>query len=101
VSIPCKKKRAGSLQALLSQHGLIGFQIEFRLDQAIRPYNAGEFDSRVLAQSKVQKRRCDNLFRRKQVGPNLDFAADAKRIDALISVRRGCPKPQWLSGIAR
>ncbi len=100
VSIPREKKRAGTFQTLLCQYGLVRLQVEFRLDQTIRPYDAGECDSRVFAQSKMQSRRVDDLFLRQQVGPNLDFTAYAKWIDALISVRCGCPGANHLPVIA-
>src|SRR5690349_1750556 len=53
-AVPGKQHGARALDALLGEHGLVGFKIEFRLYEAVRPDNARELYGWMLAQAEVQ-----------------------------------------------
>ena len=60
-------------------------QFKLRLDQAIRPGNAGEIRRGVFTQTKMERRRSDDLLLGEQACPDLDFSANPKRVNALVA----------------
>src|SRR5690606_2985744 len=88
-AVPGEEHRAGAFEPLLGEDRLIGRKLEFGLYRPVRPDDARDIDLRVLAETEVEMRRCDHLFLGEQAGADLDLAADAEGVDALIAGRFG------------
>ena len=91
-----EQERADCLQSLLGHHFLIRFHFKFRAHRSVRPHNAHNFRARLISQSKMKLRPVDRLLLHQQSRTNLDFAANAKRIDALIAHRLLRVRPHHL-----
>ena len=77
------------LSRWLAGIGGVGGEAELRLQDAVRPGDAGDVGRGRLAEAEVHGRRRDDLLLRVQTGAHFDLAADAERVDALIA-GRGC-----------
>jgi hypothetical protein len=84
-AIPSKEERAGSFEALLGHHFLVGLNAEFRAHGAVGPDDTDHFGAGLVAKAKMKLRAGNRLLLDQQARANLDFSADAERIDALIA----------------
>ena len=62
-------------------------RLELRLQDAVRPGDAGDVGRGRLAEAEVHGRCRDDLLLHVQAGAHFDLAADAERVDALIAGR--------------
>src|SRR6185437_14930331 len=73
-----------------------GLHFEIRAHRTVGPNNANDIGARLFAETKVQNRSGDRLLLNEQSRSDFDLAADAERINALISGRLHRPRPNDL-----
>src|SRR4029078_13698981 len=84
-AVPSKHPRARTLQPLLRHNRIVDAAAEFGLCDAIRAEYARGRKRRARAETEMQRLTGEHLCLLQQSRSDLDVAADAKRVDALIA----------------
>src|SRR2546430_2382887 len=91
-SIEGEEVRAGALDSLLRHNLRVGLHVELSAHRPIGPENAHHVRARMVTQAEMNEWSRNGLLLRQQAGTYLHFAANAKRVDALVT--SGLPGPR-------